>query len=236
MKVICTKTGECEKGGGFNSLHCLNGTEQWEQEHYASCPYRVRTGLAEVIELIPRAEALRIARETLEKAEKERAEIAMSVALSLGDEAEEYAAAFDSLIACYEELAEAHRLGNDIYQALMRVRIEEVQPECPGPGWYWTRGYWKPPRRSKLAAIEPDQGTVQADPPAGEIGPLQGQGEQILIGGEGTANSFDNPGDHDATVTNFQGVEGKDWHYTEAFQWQGEVQCPIPQSGEERSE
>lgn len=169
MKVICTKTGECEKGGGFNSLHCLNGTEQWEQEHYASCPYRVRTGLAEVIELIPRAEALRIARETLEKAEKERAEIAMSVALSLGDEAEEYAAAFDSLIACYEELAEAHRLGNDIYQALMRVRIEEVQPECPGPGWYWVRGHWRS-RAQNSAAIDPDQGTVQAAPGEGQTG------------------------------------------------------------------
>ena len=93
----------------------------------------------------------------------------------------------ESLIAALEELAGEKSKGEAEWEAinaeeskiLADMRERSPAPEsCPGPDHYYSKGGWKhKPRRSKLAAIEPDHPTVQADPPAGEIGPLQGQGE-----------------------------------------------------------
>src|SRR5574343_802926 len=80
----------------------------------------------------------------------------------------------DSLLACYEELAGGHR---ELCQAFMLDSYALSTP-CPGDpeDYTFVRAYYRP-RRSKLAAIEPDHPTVQADPAAGEIDTLQGQGE-----------------------------------------------------------
>jgi hypothetical protein len=101
--------------------------------------------------------------------------------------AESYTVAFDSALAAFEELAGEKSKGEAEWEAinaeeskiLADMRERSPAPEsCPGPDHYYSKGGWKhKPRRSKLAAIEPDHPTVQADPPAGEIGPLQGQGE-----------------------------------------------------------
>jgi hypothetical protein len=78
----------------------------------------------------------------------------------------------ESLAAAFEELAGEHRI------ALGALRAQDLLiPPCPSsPGWYWVRGHWRS-RAQNSAAIEPDHPTVQADPAAGEIDPLQGQGE-----------------------------------------------------------
>jgi hypothetical protein len=151
---------------------------------------------------------------------------------------EEVSQAFDNAIAAFEELAGEHR---ELEEAFFHD-AEVLSTPCPGDpeDYTFVRAYYRP-RRSKLAAIDPDQGTVQAAPGEGQSGASGGQPEafSIDLNPDETGvvtNAVSLAVDHDCTVTNFQGVEGKDWHYTEAFQWQGEVQCPIPQSGEERIE
>jgi hypothetical protein len=85
-----------------------------------------------------------------------------------------YREAFDAALAAFEELAGEHR---ELWEAFMRD-AEALSTPCPGDpeDYTFVRAYYRP-RRSKLAAIEPDHPTVQADPAAGEIDPPQGQGE-----------------------------------------------------------
>jgi len=82
--------------------------------------------------------------------------------------------AFQNMAAAFEELAGEHR---ELWEAFMRD-AEALSTPCPGDpeDYTFVRAYYRP-RRSKLAAIEPDHPTVQADPAAGEIDTLQGQGE-----------------------------------------------------------
>ena len=77
----------------------------------------------------------------------------------------EYREAFDNAIAIIEELAGEHRI------ALGALRAQDLLiPPCPSsPGWYWVRGHWRS-RAQNSAAIDPDQGTVQAAPGEGQTG------------------------------------------------------------------
>src|SRR5574343_1824537 len=86
----------------------------------------------------------------------------------------------ESLGSAFEELAEAHRALQAILAEGIWVgdSVEKVVMPNPSEGQVKVRPYVRAkPRRSKLAAIEPDHPTVQADPAAGEIDTLQGQGE-----------------------------------------------------------
>ena len=71
-----------------------------------------------------------------------------------------YREAFDAALAAFEELAGEHNR----YLA----HRGSLDPS-PGPGWYWVRGHWRS-RAQNSAAIDPDQGTVQAAPGEGQTG------------------------------------------------------------------
>lgn len=126
----------------------------------------------------------------------------------------ELRSAFDSLIACYEELAGEHRAllecEREVVEQMISGQLVRVPPVDAVPGYAFVRSHWRPkPRRSKLAAIDPDQGTVQAAPGEGQTG-ASGEVTSHVEWGDGT-------GDFGQVVPLI-------------------VADPIPQSGEERSE
>ena len=88
--------------------------------------------------------------------------------------------AFNNMAAAFEELAGEHR---ELWEAFMRD-AEALSTPCPGDpeDYTFVRAYYRP-RRSKLAAIEPDHPTVQAAPGEGQSG----------ASGEATAASMDCP-------------------------------------------
>src|SRR5574343_192147 len=89
-------------------------------------------------------------------------------------EAMDYQRAFTHALAAFEELAGEHLRLRDMLQDI----ITTGDSLKPTEDQVSVRPYVRAkPRRSKLAAIEPDHPTVQADPAAGEIDTLQGQGE-----------------------------------------------------------
>jgi hypothetical protein len=149
MKVLCTKTGECTKGDGYNRDHCLKGTEEWQRATFHSCPYRVRTGLAEVIDW----------RERYEEA-KQGLMMWQAVAVETDE-------AFSNMAAAFEELAGEHRELLEYCQRLLADNAHS-QPECPGPGWYWTRGYWTPPR-SRVSPNGETAPTSESSAPSVEL-------------------------------------------------------------------
>src|SRR5574343_1416387 len=83
----------------------------------------------------------------------------------------------ESLGSAFEELAAEHESLRMEYESLEDT-VDTFNMVPKEEGKVSVRPYVRAkPRRSKLAAIEPDHPTVQADPAAGEIDTLQGQGE-----------------------------------------------------------
>ena len=156
MKVLCTKTGECTKGDGYNRDHCLKGTEEWQRATFHSCPYRVRTGLAEVIDW----------RERYADLSTETSERSFNYLRAVNDMVV-YREGFSAALAAFEELAGEHRELLEYCQRLLADNAHS-QPECPGPGWYWTRGYWTPPR-SRVSPNGETAPTSESSAPSVEL-------------------------------------------------------------------
>lgn len=155
MKVLCTKTGECTKGDGYNRDHCLKGTEEWQRATFHSCPYRVRTGLAEVIDW----------RERYADLSTETSERSFNYLRAVNDMVV-YREGFSAALAAFEELAGEHRELLEYCQRLLADNAHS-QPECPGPGWYWVRGHWRS-RNQAVGSPDPTEDTTDA--PASDPG------------------------------------------------------------------
>jgi len=163
----------------------------------------------------------------------------------------EYVIAFHNALVAFEELAGEHSVMLQGAINMANAFCESLPP-CPGDieDYALVRTHWRPkPRRSKLAAIDPDQGTVQAAPGEGQTG---ASGEATGHSPEGT-----DPQIRDAYCRGRSGIPLGNWcnesQSGDATGADKEQPCPgcgsyrgthglgcrilaLTQSGEERSE
>lgn len=149
MKVLCTKTGPCDHFAPFT-----DDVPWCKAKGGSNCPYYTRTGLAEVIEYGPQSTGDVALMQEWGKAAAEAAS---------------YRLLCDALLEEYEELAGENRRLRAAFDDAVDTYVGQTMGECPGPGWYWVRGHWRS-RAQNSAAIDPDQGTVQAAPGEGQTG------------------------------------------------------------------